>query len=207
MITKNVDDYFIIGCGRCALGGTSDCKVHLWEEELALLREIVVETGLTEQAKWGMPCYSWNDNNVLIISAFKEYCSINFFKGVLLADPHGILEKQGENAQQGRIIRFTNTTKIIQDRDIITQTIFEAIEIEKSGIKIPVTPPEALDMPEELTTALFNDPALKAAWDELTPGRKKGYIFFISGAKQSKTRWSRIEKYIPLIFEGKGIYD
>lgn len=206
-MTKDPDEFFLIGCGRCDLGGTPDCKVHLWSKELALLRQLILDTGLTENAKWGVPCYTLDGKNVIILAAYKDSCVLSFFKGCLIMDQQNLLEKIGENAQHGRIIRFTNTEKIVRHKDIITQMIFEAIEIEKSGVKLPSINAADLDLPSELKDALDNDVALNEAWYKLTSGRKKGYIFYFSAAKQSTTRVRRIEKYIPLILEGKGIHD
>lgn len=206
-MTKNPSDFFLIGCGRCDLGGTPDCKVHTWTKELALLRQIMLETGLTEDAKWGVPCYTFDGKNVVIIAAYKDSCVLSFFKGSLLSDPDGILEKIGENAQHGRVIRFTDTRKIEMYRESILRAVYGAIEVEKSGVKLPSLSADELEIPEELKDVLANDFAVNEAWNSLTSGRKKGYIFYFSAPKQSATRIRRIEKYIPLILEGKGIYD
>jgi uncharacterized protein YdeI (YjbR/CyaY-like superfamily) len=206
-MTNTVDEYLAVGCGRCPLGGTPDCKVHSWDDELKQLRTILLDTELTEEVKWKVPCYTYDGNNVLIMSAFKEYCSLSFFKGVLLKDPHGILEKQGENSQADRLIRFTDVDRIVELESVIKAYIQEAIEVEKAGLKVEYKSVSEFDVPEEFQSQLDDDPALKAAFEALTPGRQRGYLLYFSGAKQSKTRMSRVEKYIPKIFEGKGFHD
>ena len=205
-INPGVDSYLAVGCGRCPLGGTAECKVHTWPAELQQLRMILLECGLTEEVKWSVPCYTWENNNVAIMSAFKEYASISFFKGSLLKDPHGILEKPGENSQAARLFKFTDVEKIIELEPVIKDYIHEAIEIEKAGLKVEFKKnPEPL--PEELEKKFEEDPAFQAAFEALTPGRQRGYILYFSQPKQSKTRESRIEKYVEKIFEGKGFHD
>ena len=202
-----VDNYLIEGCGRCSLGGTPDCKVHNWTEELKQLRRIVLECGLTEEVKWSVPCYTFQQNNVLIVSAFKEYCSLSFFKGALLKDAEGILEKPGENSQAARLFKFTNVQQILEMEPTIKAYIYEAIEVEKAGLKVDFKQKNELVYPEELQTKLDEDPELKSAFESLTPGRQRGYVLHFSQPKQSKTRISRIEKCIPKILEGKGFHD
>lgn len=205
-MNTSVDAYFVDGCGRCALGGTPACKVHTWENELRELRRIVLDCGLDEQAKWGAPCYSFKNGNVLMIAAFKESCVLSFFKGVLLQDADGLLEKPGENSQAGRFFRFTDVKKILTLEPVIKAYIFEAIEVERAGMKVEFKKnPEP--MPDELVTKLESDPILKNAFESLTPGRQRGYIIHFSQPKQSKTRESRIEKCVPKIMEGKGFHD
>ncbi|HEY9117605.1 MAG TPA: DUF1801 domain-containing protein, partial [Roseivirga sp.] len=149
-MTTSVETYLLEGCGRCSLGGTPDCKVHQWTYELKQLRAIVLESGLTEESKWGVPCYTHQGSNVLMISAFKEYCSLSFFKGVLLKDDQGILQKQGENSQSARLIKFTNPQQVAEQADILRAYIFEAIEVEKAGLKVDFKAKDQLDYPEEL---------------------------------------------------------
>ena len=205
-MTTSVEQYFEEGCGRCALGGTPDCKVHTWAKPMMLLRNLILECGLEEESKWGVPCYSFQGKNIAILSALKEYFALSFFKGALLKDEAKILEKPGENTQAARIIKFSDSEKILQMRTTIKAYLYEAIEVEKAGLKVTFKEnPEP--MPEELELALEKDPILKEAFDKLTPGRKRGYILFISAPKQSKTRISRIEKVTPKIFEGKGVHD
>ena len=206
-INPKVDFYFAAGCGRCPLGNTPECKVHNWTEELKTLREIVLECGLTEELKWGVPCYTFEGNNVFIIGAFKEYCMISFFKGVLLKDTSGILSKQGENSQAGRLLKFTDVRQIIEKETILKAYIQEAIEIEKAGLKVEYKDVSEYEIPDELQRKLDENEAFRNAFNALTPGRQKGYILHFSQPKQSKTRESRIEKSMPQIFLGKGLND
>ena len=203
-MNKNVDNYFLDGCGRCPLGGTPQCKVHSWAQELDLLRSILQESELKEECKWGVPCYTYQGANVLIISAFKEYCCLSFFKGALLKDPYKILSKQGENTYGARLIRFTHFQEIQKLTSEIKSTISEAIEVEKSGLKLPAKEYTAKDFVNELQQKLEEDPSFKSAFEALTPGRQRGYNLYFSQAKQSVTRFSRIEKSMIKIFEGKG---
>ncbi len=206
MIAKDVETYLLEGCGRCPLGGTPDCKVHAWSAELKYLRSIVLDCGLTETAKWGVPCYTYQNGNVAIVSALKGYAALSFFKGVLLKDPEGILEKPGENSQSDRLIKFTDVSQIASLESTLKEYIYEAIEVERLGLKVEFKKnPEP--MPEELEMKLEEDPQLKAAFYALTPGRQRGYIIHFSQPKQSKTRESRIEKCMPKIMEGKGFFD
>ena len=206
-MNKNVDLYFSEGCGRCPLGGTPDCKVHSWTEELKHLRRIVLECGLTETSKWGVPCYTTEENkNILIIGAFKESCTLAFFKGVLLQDSHGILSKPGEHSQSSRVIRFTNVAEIVERETLLKAYIHEAVAVEKAGLKVHFqrhTEP----VPEEFLNILEENLALRTAFEALTPGRQRGYLMYFSAPKQSKTRTARIEKCMQKIFEGKGLND
>ncbi len=205
-MNPQVDQYFTQGCGRCPLGGTPECKVHNWTQEMEQLRAILHECDLTEELKWSVPCYTFRNNNVLILSAFKDYCSLSFFKGALLNDEAGILEKPGPNSQAARLIKFTNVQQVIELEPTIKAFIQQAIDIEKAGRTVAFKKnPEP--MPEELEQKLEEDPVFKAAFEALTPGRQRGYIIYFSGAKQSKTREARIEKYMPKILEGKGFHD
>lgn len=205
-MNPEVDVYLIDGCGRCNLYATPDCKVHNWARELKLLRNIVLSCGLTEALKWSQPCYTNNGKNVLLVTAFKDYCCISFFKGVLLKDEQYLLEAPGENTQSGRIWKFTNVSQIKDTEALIKAYIFEAIDIEKAGLKVTFKKnPEPI--PEELEEVFKTKPEVKTAFEALTPGRQRGYILHFSQAKQSKTRMTRIEKYIPKILEGKGFHD
>ncbi len=206
-MNPKIDTYLAVGCGRCPLGNTPECKVHNWTEELETLREIVLESGLKEELKWGVPCYTFEGNNIAIVSAFKEYCSISFFKGVLLKDANGILSKQGENSQSGRLVKFTDVEQIIEKEAILKDYIAEAIEIEKAGLKVEYKDVSEYEIPEELQNKLDANESFKNAFNALTPGRQKGYILHFSQPKQSKTRESRIEKSMPQIFLGKGLND
>lgn len=204
-INPKIDKYLAVGCGRCPLGNTPECKVHNWTEELETLREIVLGCGLTEELKWGVPCYTFEGNNIAIVSAFKEFCSISFFKGSLLKDKDGILVKQGENSQAARLVKFTNVSQIFAMESTLNDYIYEAVEIEKAGLKVEYKNVSEYEIPEELENKLTENEAFKNAFNALTPGKKKGYIIHFSQAKQSQTRKSRIEKAIPRIFLGKGI--
>ena len=206
-MNTNVDLYFTEGCGRCPLGGTPDCKVNHWPQELKQLRRIVLDCGLTEESKWGVPCYTFQGNNIGVVSAFKEYASLSFFKGALLEDTNGILDKPGENTQAARLIKFTNARQIMEMEPILKAYIYEAIEIEKAGLKVELKKTAEYNMPEEFQKALDENPDLKTAFETLTPGRQRGYLLHFSQPKQSKTRESRIEKCTQRIFEGKGLND
>ena len=187
---------------RCKYGGTPQCKVLNWVEELELLRQIVLETGLTEEIKWGVPVYTHKSKNVVTVSALKESANIGFFKGVLLTDRHKILQQQGK-LQSDRIVKFTNAEEIKKVKNILREYVIEAIEIEKSGKKV-VFKKNPEPIPEELIQVLNEDPAFKKAFEALTAGRQRSYIIFISQPKQEKTRLSRVEKCKPKVFEGKG---
>lgn len=206
-MNPEVDSYFSEGCGRCPLGGTADCKVHSWTEELKLLRAIVLESSLHEERKWGVPCYTFEDNNVAVVSTLKNYCSISFFKGALLKDSKKILEKPGENTQAARLLKFTSVDQIIALEPEIRAYLQEALEIEKSGKKVDFKQKNELEYPEEFQSTLDDNPRLEAAFEALTPGRKRGYILHFSQPKQSSTRISRIEKCIEKILNGKGFHD
>jgi uncharacterized protein YdeI (YjbR/CyaY-like superfamily) len=204
---KNPDDYFIKGCGRCKYFATLECKVQSWKQVLNPLREIIGKSVLTEEAKWGVPCYTFEGRNILILSAFREYCSISFFKGALLSDPHGLLIAPTKNSHYDRSLRLTSTEGIEDLEPIILEYIDEAVEIETSGKTLPPKPVEDFEIAVEFQAMLDADPALQSAFDALTPGRQKGYLLHFSGAKQSKTRISRIEKCLPRIFDGIGLQD
>ncbi len=181
-------------------------RARQWQKETEKLRMIILDCGLTEELKWGKPCYQFQKTNILVIQGFKEYFALLFLKGVLLHDPNGILVKTGENTRVGRQIRFANVREIVKLEPIVKAYIYEAIEVEKAGLKVgakKVTEP----IPEEFQKKLNKTPALKAAFKALTPGRQRGYIFYFSAPKQSKTRVSRIEKSMPQILHGKGLND
>lgn len=205
-MNKTVDNYLVEGCGRCPLGSTPDCKVNKWVPELELLRMIVLDCGLTEESKWGVPCYTFKNSNVLIVSAFKNHCAISFFKGSLLSDTKKILEKPGENSQAARLIKFKNTERIRGIETDIKAYIYEAVEVEKAGLKVKFKKNNE-PIPEELEKKFIEDPILKTAFESLTPGRRRGYIIFFSAPKQSRTRESRIEKSIGKILNGEGLND
>jgi uncharacterized protein YdeI (YjbR/CyaY-like superfamily) len=205
-MNPKVDLYLADGCGRCALYATPQCKVIPWQKELAALRAIVLDCGLTEELKWGVPCYTFQDGNIAIVSAFKAYCSVSFFKGVLLQDTHGILVQQGEHAQAARLLKFTHIQEIIAQESIIKTYIYEAIEVEKAGLKVEFKKnPEPI--PEEFQRKMNENLALKTAFEALTPGRQRGYILHFSQPKQAKSREARVEKCMARILSGKGLND
>ena len=178
-----------------------------WRREFEKLREIVLDSGLTEELKWGKPCYSLQESNVVLIHGFKEYCALLFMKGALLKDPKGILVQQTENVQAARQIRFTNIQEIVKLKSALKTYVQQAIEVEKSGLKVEYKKTSEFKTPEEFQTKLDKNPALRTAFEALTPGRQRGYLLYFAAPKQSKTRESRIEKCIPLIFDGIGLND
>jgi uncharacterized protein YdeI (YjbR/CyaY-like superfamily) len=181
-------------------------KVKKWQDELEKLRAIVLDCQLTEELKWRVPCYTYKNGNVVLINSFKDFCTLSFFKGALLNDTNNVLIKQGENTQSARIIRFTSVNEIIEMEAIIKTYIYEAIEVEKAGLKVELNNKE-LEFPEELLIKLNENPEFKIAFEALTPGRQRAYNLFFSDSKQSKTREARIEKYEQRILNGKGIND
>ena len=182
-------------------------KAKQWQEEFEKLRAILLDTGLAEELKWGHPCYTLGKKNIVLIHGFKEYCALLFHKGSLLPDPEGILVQQTANVQAARQIRFRDIREIYDLEPVLTAYIREAIEVEKAGLKVPYKKTEQFDMPDEFRRKLEVTPKLRKAFEALTPGRQKGYLLYFGGAKQSKTRESRIEKYIPAILAGKGLDD
>ncbi|MEP1150764.1 MAG: DUF1801 domain-containing protein [Balneola sp.] len=182
-------------------------KDSKWQDEYELLRTIILDTGLTEELKWGQPCYTFNGNNIVLIHGFKDYCALLFHKGVLLNDAEDILIQQTKNVQSARQIRFTSAEQIEDIMATLRAYIFEAIEVEKAGLKVPKKKTSEFEMAEEFKEKLDEIPELKKAFESLTPGRQRGYLLHFSGAKQSKTRTSRVEKCIPDILEGKGLND
>ncbi|SFD22518.1 Uncharacterized conserved protein YdeI, YjbR/CyaY-like superfamily, DUF1801 family [Chitinophaga sp. CF118] len=182
-------------------------KAEKWQEELEQLRMVVLDCGLTEELKWRVPCYTFQNSNIVLIHVFKEYCALLFFKGTLLNDPNGILIQQTENVQAARQIRFTGIQEIVKMKSILKAYIYEAIEVEKSGLEVNFKKTAEFEIPEEFQKELDKTPALRTAFEALTPGRQRGYILYFSAPKQSKTRDSRIEKSMQQILEGKGLND
>lgn len=182
-------------------------RTDRWREEFIKLRGIILDCGLKEELKWGVPCYTYDNKNVVLIHGFKEYCAILFHKGVLLKDPEQILIIQSKNVQSARQVRFTNIQQIIELEPIIKTYIKEAIEVEKAGLKVEFKKTEEFNMPDEFKEYLHEMPDLKSAFEALTPGRQRAYLLHFSAPKQSKTRVARIEKSIQRIFEGKGLND
>jgi len=182
-------------------------KAKKWQEEFEKLRMIIRDCGLTEELKWGVPCYTFEKRNIVLIHGFKEYCALLFFKGALLKDPKGILIQQTKNVQSGRQIRFTSVREIVKMKPILKAYIYEAIEVEKAGLKVNFKKTTEFIIPEEFQDKLDEIPALKTAFDALTPGRQRGYVLYFSAGKKSKTRAARIEKCVHQILEGKGLND
>ena len=182
-------------------------KAEKWQDELEKLRIIILDCQLTEELKWGCPCYTYKNNNVVLIHSFKEYCAILFMKGALLHDTHGILIQQTENVQAARQIRFKSIQEIVEMEYLIKAYIQEAIEVEKAGLKVELKKTTEYSIPDEFQTKLDEIPVLKTAFEALTPGRQRAYLFYFSQPKQSKTRETRIEKNIPQILAGKGLGD
>jgi uncharacterized protein YdeI (YjbR/CyaY-like superfamily) len=186
-------------------------KAKKWQQELKALRPIILGCGLTEELKWGVPSYTLesdkNSGNIVLIHVFKNYCAVLFFKGALLKDTKGILVQQTKNVQSARQIRFTNVEQIVKMKAVLKAYIVEAIAVEKAGLKVNMKPMAEFAMPEELQAKLDESPALKTAFEALTPGRQRGYLLHFAAAKQSKTREARIEKCMPQILNGKGLMD
>src|SRR5438128_3073002 len=182
-------------------------KAKKWQQELEKLRMIVLDCGLTEELKWGVPCYTSQKSNIVLIHVFKEYCALLFFKGALLNDPNGILIRQTKNVQAARQIRFTNVREIVEMESILKAYIYEAIEVEKAGLKVNFKKTTEFLIPEEFQNKLDETPALKTAFEALTPGRQRAYLLYFSAPKQSKTRETRVEKCVQQILDGKGLND
>lgn len=182
-------------------------KADKWQAEIRALRSIILDTQLVEDLKWGCPCYTFNDRNIVLIHVFKDYCAVLFFKGALLKDPEKLLIQQTENVQSGRQMRFTSLKEVKQCAAALKAYIFEAVEAEEKGLKVPRKETKDYPVPEEFQSRLDADPKLKKAFEALTPGRQRGYLFHFGQAKLSKTRSERVKKNIPRILEGKGLDD
>src|SRR5437667_4869562 len=182
-------------------------KAKKWQEEFGKLRTIILDCGLTEELKWGKPCYTFQNSNIVLVHGFKEYCALLFFKGALLKDAKDILVQQTENVQAARQIRFTNVREILEMESILKVYIKEAIEVEKAGLDVDYKKTSEFVIPEEFQNRLDESPTLKTAFGALTPGRQRGYILYFSAAKQSKTREARVEKCVQQILDGKGLND
>jgi uncharacterized protein YdeI (YjbR/CyaY-like superfamily) len=200
-----VDKYMVDGCMRCKYGATPQCKVIPWQELLETLRQIVIECGLTEEIKWGVPVYTYEGKNIASVNALKHSANLSFFKGALLKDEHKLLQQQG-NIQLGRIIKFVKIEEIEALGKILSLYIREAIEIEKSGKKLTPTPHKET-IPEELIQCFDKEPLFKNAFEALTPGRHRAYLIHFAQAKQSSTRLARIEKHKDQIYAGIGLHD
>jgi uncharacterized protein YdeI (YjbR/CyaY-like superfamily) len=191
LMNPKVDFYFV--------------KEGKWQKELEQLRKIVLGCGLMEELKWGCPCYTFEQANIVLLHVFKEYCAVLFFKGALLKDTDGILVQQTKNVQAARQVRFTSLQEVVKTAPALKKYIYEAIEVEKAGLKMPLKKTEEYSIPEEFQTMLDKRPGLKKAFNALTPGRQRAYLLHFSAPKQSKTRESRVEKSIPAIMNGKGL--
>ncbi|MFA0964941.1 YdeI family protein [Roseivirga sp. BDSF3-8] len=205
-MNAKIDTYLTKGCGRCSLAGTAACKVTAHREALTELRKVVLASGLKEELKWSQPCYTYENKNILLISAFKEYAAVAFFKGSLLKDDRNLLKAPGENSQAVRQVRFTSGAEVTAISSILQDYINEAIGLEKQGKKVAFSK-EPQPLPAELKTRFEEDSAFKAAFEALTPGRQRGYILHFSQPKQSKTLEGRIVKHRDRILEGKGMHD
>ena len=201
-----VDQFLLEGCMRCSKGATPDCKVHRWTDILEFLRQLLLDTELQEERKWGVPAYTLNGKNVVILGVFKESCVLSFLKGGLLEDPYQILERPGPNSQEGRFIRFTQLSQALEIEGKIKEYLLQAIEVERLGKK-SISKPKIPVLPEELHQKFAEHPGLEAAFFALTPGRQRGYVIHFAEAKQSATRLNRIEKYLSKICAGKGMMD
>ncbi len=202
-----VDQFLIDGCGRCKLAATPACKVHKWPQELHILRGLLLEAGLAEEIKWGFPTYTFNNKNIIMLAVFKDFCSLLFFDGHLLKDTASILKKPGENSQSGRRLEFKSPDEVKKQLKSIQAYIKEAIQIQKNGKESKVKTSPVFQIPEELLQKFKQDNILEKAFYALTPGRQRAYCLFFSGAKQTQTRVSRIEKFEAQIKMGKGMND
>jgi len=182
-------------------------KARKWQAELEQLRTLLLGCGLTEDFKWRNPCYTSENKNIVIIGELKDCCTLNFFKGALLKDPGGILSKPGENSRAARVIRFTSVQEIDELDSVLKSYIAEAVEVEKAGLKVDLEQDRELEIPEEFQQKLDDSPDLQEAFEALTPGRQRAYLLYFSGAKQSRTRASRVEQHTERILAGKGIHD
>ena len=182
-------------------------KAGRWQEETLALRQILLSCGLDEAVKWGVPCYTFQGRNIVLMHVFKEYCAVLFFKGALLHDAEGLLVQQTENTQASRQIRFTRLPEVAEREAFLKAYVYEAIEVEKAGLQVAFKKTEEFALPEEFQRTLAENPALKAAFEALTPGRQRGYALHFAAPKQAKTRQARIEKCLERIFNGEGLND
>jgi len=201
---QTVDQYLEEGCGRCHLGGTPQCKVQPWVEELRAVRRILQQSPLTEEIKWSVPCYTIDGKNILLLSALKDSMTLSFFRGVQMKDPENILVKPGKNSRFARYIRIKDLQTIISLENTLLDYIVEAIELERLGKPFDASLNDPLGYPDELLHVFEARPDFEKAFSSLTPGRQRGYLIYFTSAKQSKTKTARIEKCMPKIFAGKG---
>lgn len=204
---ETIDEFYSFGCGRCEHGGTPECKTKTWKKELQALRKIALGCGLEETLKWSVPCFTSDGHNIVVLGAFKEYCSLSFFRGSLLKDPEGILVKPGENSRIGRLAKFTSLNQIKTHRAALVACIEQAKDVASKGMRHDSSKDEKPQLPSELEEAFAAAPKLREAFFNLTPGRQRGYLIHFSQAKQSTTRRARIEKYRSRILQGIGFHD
>jgi len=203
MQTVSVDAWLAEGCGRCEHFQTPACKVHRWTPALVLLREVLRASGLTEELKWGNPCYTLDGRNVVMLLAFKESCGLSFFKGAAMSDPDGALESAGPSSRFARSLRFGSVEEARSKRAVAEAFVAQAVAMERAGVKVDA-PPAAEPVPDELAERLAADDALRAAFAALTPGRRRSHILHIGGAKQAETRARRVDRCAPEILAGRG---
>lgn len=202
-----VDLYLEEGCGRCPLYRQPDCKAIRWSSQLQQLRQIALDCGAKEDIKWGVPCYTVSGKNAFLVSAFRDYVAVSFFKGVLLNDTSGRLESPGPNSQSALLLRYTSSEQIASESDLIKELMLASLELERSSAKVTFKDPAALDRPIELQERLSSDPTLSAAFKALSPGKRRGYILHIESAKQPATRLARVERCVPKILAGRAFED
>lgn len=207
MKPSHVSEYLSSGCGRCPLGRTPECKVHIWTEELILLRNILLNSELKEEIKWSIPCYTYGGKNILTLSAMKNGCVLGFFKGALIRDDYQLLTQQGLHSQASKVMKFVNVRQIKDAAPQILDFINQAIDIEKSGQKVASKSVSDYVFTEEMSQNMADDPEFQKAFYALTPGRQKGYLLYFSAPKSAASRISRIEKCKSKILEGKGFHD
>lgn len=203
MNNTSVESYLQEGCGRCKRFQTPECDVHQWAGALEALRELLLETELDEEMKWGSPCYTLAGKNIVMIVARREYAALSFFKGVGLTDEEGLLERPGPNTRSGRLLKFESAQDVLELRAQARDFVQQAIEVERSGKKV-VKKREPEPVPSELQQKLDEDEDFCRAFEALTPGRQRSHILYVSGAKQSKTRVRRVERCVPKVMAGKG---
>jgi uncharacterized protein YdeI (YjbR/CyaY-like superfamily) len=199
-----VDAYLAEGCGRCSLYATPDCKVHAWARELEQLRRILLACGLTEEVKWKVPCYTSQGRNIVLLTAFKDYACLSFFKGALLRDEAGLLQAPGEHSQAVRLMPFTRVADILETEGIIRAYVTEAVSIEKAGRKVVFKKIGQHRLPDELKALFEARPDVKEAFEALTPGRRRSHMLYVSGAKRAETREKRARQCAEKILEGRG---
>ncbi|MFN3530132.1 MAG: YdeI/OmpD-associated family protein [Bacteroidia bacterium] len=206
-LPTNFEAYLRSGCGRCDFYDSPQCKVHPWHDLLQACRAVLRDCGLEENIKWGVPCYTHQGKNIVLLGALREAVSLGFMKGALLADDSGLLQKPGPNAHESRLIRLKGLTMLEQHLSTIKSLVYQAVEVEKAGLVVPKQSVADIAFPAELQSMFEADPAFEAAFYALTPGRQKGYLFHFNQAKQSQTRSQRIQKYLPQIMQGIGLHD